>query len=94
MAAISATLFSLLHPGDRVVTVKDTYGGTNQLFREYLPHNNIEVGLCDTTDPVQIETEIRKGCRLLYLETPTNPTLKIVDIVRGAAMTEAMATAS
>jgi cystathionine gamma-synthase len=86
MAAISATLFALLRPGDRVVTVKDTYGGTNQLFREYLPHNNIEVGLCDTTDPVQIETEIRKGCRLLYLETPTNPTLKIVDITRLASV--------
>jgi cystathionine gamma-synthase len=84
MAAISNTLFSLLGQGDRVVTVKDTYGGTNQLFREYLPGHSIEVCLCDTTCPEQIEAEIRKGCRLLYLETPTNPTLKVVDIARLA----------
>lgn len=84
MAAISNTLFSLLVPGDRIVTVKDTYGGTNQLFREFLPKINIDVRLCDTTNPEQIEAEIRKGCKLLYLETPTNPTLKVVDIARLA----------
>jgi len=84
MAAISNTLFSLLRPGDRVVTVKDTYGGTNQLFREFLPAIQVEVCLCDTADHEQIESEIRKGCRALYLETPTNPTLKVVDIERLA----------
>lgn len=84
MAAISNTLFSLLGQRDRVVTTKDTYGGTNQLFREFLPGNSIEVCLCETTSPEQIEAEIRKGCRLLYLETPTNPTLKVVDITRLA----------
>lgn len=85
MAAISNTLFGLLRPKNRVVTVKDTYGGTNQLFREYLLGINIEVCFCDTTSAEQIEAEIRKGCRLLYLETPTNPTLKIIDIARLAA---------
>ena len=84
MAAISNTLFSLVKPGDRIVTVKDTYGGTNQLFREFLPANHIDVCLCDTTDPEQIEAEIRRGCRLVYLETPTNPTLKVVDVERLA----------
>ena len=84
MAAISNTLFALLRPGDRVVTVKDTYGGTNQLFREFLPNINVTVALCDTTDSEQVEEEIAKGCKLLYLETPTNPTLKIVDIERLA----------
>jgi cystathionine gamma-synthase len=84
MAAISGILFALLRPGDRIVTVKDTYGGTNQLFREYLPENNIDVCLCDTTSPEQIEHEIRQGCKVLYLETPTNPTLKVVDIARLA----------
>jgi cystathionine gamma-synthase len=84
MAAISNTLFSLLRPGDRVVTVKDTYGGTNELFRKFLPEMQIDVCLCDTTDPQQIETEIRKGCRLVYLETPTNPALKVIDIARVA----------
>ena len=84
MAAISNTLLALLHPGDRVVTVKDTYGGTNQLFREFLPAVHVHVCLCDTADHDRIETEIRKGCRVLYLETPTNPTLKVIDMARLA----------
>lgn len=84
MAAISNTLFSLLSPGDRVVSVKDTYGGTNKIFIEFLPRFQIEVTLCDTTDHEAIEAEIAKGCRLLYLESPTNPTLKVVDLARLA----------
>jgi len=85
MAAVSNTLFALLAPGDRVVSVKDTYGGTNVLFRDFLPRAGIDVELCDTTDHEQIEAAITRGCRLLYLETPTNPTLKLVDIARLAA---------
>ena len=82
MAAISNTLFGLLSPGDRVVSAKDTYGGTNQLFIDFLPRWGVEVELCDTTDFAQIEAAIAKGCRLVYLETPTNPTLKVMDIAR------------
>jgi cystathionine gamma-synthase len=82
MAAISNTLFGLLAPGDRVVSVKDTYGGTNQLFVDFLPRWGVEVELCDTTDFEQIEAAVAKGCRLLYLESPTNPTLKVMDIAR------------
>jgi len=82
MAAISNTLFANLSSGDRVVTGKDTYGGTSKLFLEFLPQYDIEVVLCDTTDYDQIEAEVNKGCQLLYLETPTNPTLKIQDIKR------------
>lgn len=84
MAAISNTLFALLAPGDRVVSIRDTYGGTNKLFVEFLPRFNIEVALCDTTDHSAIEAAISRGCKLLYLETPTNPTVKIVDIARLA----------
>ena len=82
MAAVSNTLFALLSPGDRVVSVKDSYGGTNRIFLDFLPRFGIEVELCDTTDHEQIETAVAKGCALLYLETPTNPTLKVVDIAR------------
>jgi cystathionine gamma-synthase len=89
MAAISNTLFALLAPGDRVVSIKDTYGGTNALFNEFLPRFGIETVLCETDDPAALEAEIDRGCKLLYLESPTNPTLKIVDIERlaGAART-------
>jgi len=85
MAAISNTLFTLLSPGDRVVSIKDTYGGTNKLFIEFLPRFQIEVSLCDTTDHEAIEAEIARGCKVVYLESPTNPTIRIVDIARLAA---------
>ena len=84
MAAISNTLFTLLSPGDRVVSIKDSYGGTSKLFLEFLPRFNIDVRLCDTTDQAKIEAEVKKGCNVLYLESPTNPTLKVVDIPRLA----------
>ncbi|MBX3064769.1 MAG: cystathionine gamma-synthase family protein [Anaerolineae bacterium] len=84
MAAISNTLFALLKPADRVVSLKDTYGGTNKLFIEFLPRYQIKVALCDTTDAGAVEAAISEDCQLLYLETPTNPTLKVVDIARLA----------
>lgn len=84
MAAISNTLFTFLHPGDRVVAIKDTYGGSNKIFIEFLPKMKVDVCLCDTLDFEAIEKEIEKGCKVVYLETPTNPTLKIVDISRLA----------
>jgi cystathionine gamma-synthase len=84
MAAISNTLFALLSPGDRIVSVKDTYGGTNRVFLEFLPRFQIQVELCDTSDHVQIEAAIARGCKVVYLESPTNPTLKVMDIARLA----------
>ena len=85
MAAISNTLATFLKPGDRIVSIKDSYGGTNVIFNEFLPPLNIEVCLCETGDYAQIESEIAKGCKVLYLETPTNPTIKITDIKRLSA---------
>ena len=82
MAAISNTFGTFLRPGDRVVSIKDSYGGTNKLFTEFLPPMGIEVTLCNTTDHEEIEAEVAKSCKILYLETPTNPTVKIVDIER------------
>ena len=82
MAAISNMLHALLAPGRRVVSVKDTYGGTSMLFTKYLPRAGIEVELVDTTDADGVEQAMDRGCDLLYLETPTNPTLKIIDLPR------------
>ncbi len=84
MAAISNTLFTCLRPGDHVVSTKDSYGGTAKIFQEFLPQFQIDVTLCDTTDHEELEAAIATGCNLLYLETPTNPTLKITDIERLA----------
>jgi cystathionine gamma-synthase len=84
MAAVSNTLFALLSPGQRVVSVRDTYGGTSRLFIEFLPRFGIQVALCDTADHDAVEAEIARGCSLIFLESPTNPTLKVVDIARMA----------
>jgi cystathionine gamma-synthase len=85
MAAISNTLFTLLSPGDHVVSVNDTYGGTNKLFIEFLPRFQIGVTLCQTNNHRAIESAIERGCSVVYLETPTNPTNKVVDLRRLCA---------
>ncbi|MBT8166002.1 MAG: cystathionine gamma-synthase family protein [Acidimicrobiia bacterium] len=85
MAAISNSLHALLAPGKRVVSVKDTYGGTSEIFTDFLPAFGVEAVLVDTTDFDAIEAEIAAGCDVLYLETPTNPTLKILDLERLTA---------
>ena len=85
MAAISAALHALLRPGRRVVSVKDTYGGTSKIFTEFLPEYGVDVELCDTTDFDAIGAAVSEGCDLLYLETPTNPTLKVIDLPRMIA---------
>ena len=89
MAAISNTLFALLKPGDRVVSIKDLYGGTSLLFMEFLPRFQVEVALVDTADHDAIEAEIARGCQMVYLESPTNPTLKVLDLARLAARAHA-----
>ena len=85
MGAIASTLFALLSPGQRAVTVKDAYGGTYLTFAELLPRFHVVCDICETEDGDAIEAAIREGCDLLYLETPTNPTLKVVDVTRLAA---------
>lgn len=85
MAAISDTLFTLLEPGQRVVSVTDTYGGTNRLFSEFLPRVGVQVTLCQTADQAAIEAAIDGGLRVLYLESPTNPTCKVLDLERLSA---------
>jgi cystathionine gamma-synthase len=84
MAAISNTLGALLRPGDRVVSITDTYGGTHRIFTEFLPQMGISVELYDPIDEDSLERAIARGCRLVYLESPTNPTLKVVDLQKLA----------
>jgi cystathionine gamma-synthase len=85
MAAISNTLFTFLKPGQRVVSIKDTYGGASKIFLDFLPEYNVAVTLCNTSNHEELEHEIGKGCNVVYLETPTNPTLKILDLKRLSA---------
>ena len=85
MAAVSGTLWALLESGSRVVSVKDTYGGTSLVLTDHLPRYGVETVLCDTRDPEAVQREVAEGCDLLYLETPTNPTLAVLDLERLAS---------
>ncbi len=89
MGAITSTLFSLLSPGQRAVTVRDAYGGTYLTFTEILPRFHVACQVCETDNAEAIEAAMAGGCDLLYLETPTNPTLKVVDVARLAAAAHA-----
>ncbi|MGD2067329.1 MAG: aminotransferase class I/II-fold pyridoxal phosphate-dependent enzyme [Gemmatimonadota bacterium] len=84
MAAVSGTLWALLENGSRVVSVRDTYGGTSLVLSRHLPRYGVDSVLCPTRDAEGIEAEIGRGCDLLYLETPTNPTLAVLDLERLA----------
>ncbi|AXV06201.1 Cystathionine gamma-synthase [Euzebya pacifica] len=90
MAAISTTLMALLGPGRRAVTVTDTYGGTHLMFSQILPRWGVDCVVVDTDDHEALEAAIAEGCDLLYLETPTNPTLKVLDIARLSAAARAV----
>ncbi|NIM47816.1 MAG: aminotransferase class V-fold PLP-dependent enzyme, partial [Gemmatimonadales bacterium] len=82
MAAITTTLLALLSPSQRAVTVRDAYGATFLLFTEILPRFGVICDVCETEDHDAIEASIERGCDLLYVESPTNPTLKVLDLTR------------
>ncbi|UCC89838.1 MAG: aminotransferase class V-fold PLP-dependent enzyme [Anaerolineales bacterium] len=82
MAAISSTLLALLSPQKRAVTVRDAYGATFLHFTQILPRFGVTCEVCQTDDHQAIEAAIAAGCRVLYLESPTNPTLKVLDLAR------------
>jgi cystathionine gamma-synthase len=90
MAAISSTLFALLSPGMRAITVNDAYGGTYLMFTEQLTRFGVECVVVDTNDADALDAEIAKGCDLLYLESPTNPAIKVLDLARHAANAHAV----
>jgi cystathionine beta-lyase/cystathionine gamma-synthase len=80
MAAISTTILSLVKNGDRLVTIEDLYGGTFNLMRSELLRFGVDVRMVSTTDTKAMERELEAGASLVYLESPTNPLLKLVDI--------------
>ena len=79
-SAAAFAVFQALSPGDRVVISKDLYHGLARLFREILPAWGLRVEFVDLTDPVAIEEALRKPARLVWVETPSNPMLRITDI--------------
>jgi cystathionine beta-lyase/cystathionine gamma-synthase len=85
MAAIT-TLCYLLRPGDHVVLGDDIYGGTYRLFARVLANYGITFDLADLTDPEETKAAFRPETKLVWLETPTNPWLKSLDIAEIAAL--------
>jgi cystathionine beta-lyase/cystathionine gamma-synthase len=86
MGAITTTILSLLKAGDHIVAQRDLYGGVTKFFSGWLPKLGIETTLVDTTEYEQYERAIRPSTKLLYLESPTNPALRIVDAKKMAAL--------
>ncbi|MEW9105168.1 PLP-dependent aspartate aminotransferase family protein [Paenibacillus sp.] len=84
MAAISST-FLLLSAGDHVIVTEDVYGGTYRLLTAILNRLNIESTFVDMTDMEQVKAALRPNTKAVYLETPSNPTLKITDIAEITA---------
>ena len=79
MAAIGA-IMTLLKAGDHVIVTENTYGGTYRLFEQVLRKNQLHFSYVDTSNIEAIQKAIQPNTRLLFLETPTNPTLKLTDI--------------
>ncbi len=80
MAAETALVLAMLGKGDHLLSTDVIYGGTYGLFSTLLPKLGVEVSFVDTTNMEKLSSSIRKNTRLVFLETPANPTLAISDI--------------
>ena len=85
MAAISNVLM-LLNAGEHVILPKEVYGGTCQFVNNLLPKYKIEYTFVDMADIESVEKAIRENTRMIYLETPSNPLLKVCDIKKIVAL--------
>ncbi|PPL02398.1 cystathionine gamma-synthase [Parapedobacter indicus] len=78
--AATETVLKLLRPGDEVITGDDLYGGSYRIFTKVFEHYGIKFHFVDTSEPDRIAEKISPATRLIWVETPTNPTLKLADI--------------
>lgn len=88
MAAIAASILTLVSSGNHIVSTRDLYGGTLQFFKNVLPRFGVEVSLVDTTDLNEVESAIQENTKVIFAETPTNPTLKVVDVAKLAELSK------
>ena len=79
MAAITAVMF-LLEPGDHVITGNDIYGGTYRLFKDVFAKRGLSFSFINMMDPVEIKRAIQPSTKMIWIETPSNPLLHIVDL--------------
>jgi cystathionine beta-lyase/cystathionine gamma-synthase len=86
MCSITTTILSLLKSGDHIVSQRDIYGGVIKFFTHWLPKFGIETTFVDTTDYDAYAQAIRPNTKLIHLESPTNPTLRVVDLKKVAVI--------
>jgi cystathionine beta-lyase/cystathionine gamma-synthase len=86
MSAITTSILALVKSGDHIVAQRDIYGGVTKFLTQWLPKFGVEVTLVDTTDYEQHERALRPNTKILHLESPTNPTLRVVDLKRVAGI--------
>jgi len=86
MGAVTTTIMALLKAGDHIVAQRDIYGGVTKFLSQWLPKMGIETTFVDTTDYGQHARAVRPNTRLMHLESPTNPTLRVVDFKKVAAL--------
>jgi cystathionine beta-lyase/cystathionine gamma-synthase len=86
MGAITTSILALVKSGDHIVAQRDIYGGVTKFFSTWLPKLGVETTLVDTTDYDQHARAIRPNTKLIYLESPTNPTLRVVDLLKPVAL--------
>lgn len=76
----TTTVITMLSAGDHIVAGDDLYGGTNRLLRNVAMKMNITVDFVDCTDLAKVEAAVKPNTKLFWIETPTNPLLKVIDI--------------
>lgn len=89
MAAILTSIFAVMKKGDHAVFQSDLYGGTFHAVINELPRYGMDYTMVDGTDPDNFKKAIRPETRIIYIETPSNPTLKIIDIKAVAIIAKA-----
>lgn len=80
MAAITTSILAFLDKDSKVVYQREVYGGTHEFLHDYIPQLGIQTACVNCHDVQGLLAEIEKGLTILYLETPTNPTLRVVDL--------------
>merc|ERR1719193_33192 len=78
--AATTAITTMLSQGDHAIAMDDLYGGTNRYFRKVASRMGIEVSFVDMTDAQRVAAALRPNTKMVWIETPTNPTLKVVDI--------------
>lgn len=89
MAAISSLFLAILKSDDHVVVSDVVYGGTVRLFQQILTNFGVQASFVDTSNPQAVAEAIRPNTKLVFIETPANPTLKLTDIAAVAKVTHA-----